>query len=49
MIKCPECWNQMEPTQKMCDDCSQQIDDEEERLDREHEANETCQYRNQLV
>lgn len=35
--------------QKLCDECSQRIDDEEDRLDREHEANETFQYRSQLV
>lgn len=47
--RCSECWATIDPIQDICDDCSHQIDEEEDGIEREHIANEISQYRNQLV
>jgi len=48
MSKCPECLGPSEEN-SLCDQCLDKIDEEQNRFDSEHEANETFQYRSQLI
>lgn len=47
---CPECLGPKDDMgSSICEECIDEINEEEDRLEREHIANETFQFHNQLL
>ncbi len=49
MNRCPECSGFKDSLQDLCEECIDKINKEEDRLERQHEADELSHYRSQLL